>query len=154
MYFTSFFPSLSPIFLPFLLQQKPLFNPHGATYSYSFLVFTLDWQKENSMRLQSNCCLLPLQPGLPTHRLLSMLVKRIKSTIYYCRRTGGARFTCLQTIRSHPAFPKCFLLIIKPCESKQTLNMPDLKGSLTVNGETCSIKVKNYMRLSTIIAVT
>lgn len=60
-YFYLFFLS---IFLSLLLSL--LVNPHGATYSSSFGVFALDWQKKNSMRFKYNCCLLPLERGRPT----------------------------------------------------------------------------------------
>lgn len=131
-----FHPFLPLFFLSEILQQKLLLYPHGATYSCSFLVFSLHWQMKITMRLKSNCCLLPLQHGLPTHKLLSTLLRKISLLFYHGRRTGRVWFTSLQTILSHPAFPKCFLLIIKPCKSKRTLNMLNPQAASLSKGET------------------
>lgn len=99
-------------------------------------VFSLHWQMKITMRLKSNCCRLPLSHGLPTHKLLSTLLRKISLLFYHGRRTGRVWFTSLQTILSHPAFPKCFLLIVKPCKSKRTLNMLNPKAASLSKGET------------------
>lgn len=79
---------------------------------------------------------LPLLHGRPSHQLLLVLVRKISLLFYHCRRTGRVGLTSLPTILSHPALPKCILLIRGPRGSKWTFYILDPNGSLTVNGET------------------
>lgn len=85
------------------------------------------------------------------HRLLLVLVRKSSPLFSHCRRLVECALpVCKRTVTS--GVSKCFLLILKPCESKWTLNLPNPKGNHTVNGE-YSITVKNYTRLSIIIAI-
>ena len=106
---------------------------HGATYS--FLGFSLDWQNKRSMRFKNNCCLLPLEHGLPTHMPVSASEEN-QSAILSLQENWQSRPLSLQTIQSAPAFPKGFLLMIKPHKCPVNITHANPKGSPTVSGET------------------
>ena len=106
---------------------------HGATYS--FLEFSLDWQNKHSMRFKYSCCLLPLEHGLPTHTPVSASEEN-QSAILSLQENWQSRLLSLQTIQSAPAFPKGFLLMIKPRKCPMNITHANPKSSLTVSGDT------------------